>query len=69
MAKATVRYRDETVASGTNLYEALERGDTQQAELLYWESQIEFRRWNAPGTLQEAKDQYAKCVERKKKVL
>jgi hypothetical protein len=66
MAKTTLQYRDTTVASGSNLYAALEKGDTQEAELLYWESEVEYRRWNAPTTLQEAKDKYNKLVEAKK---
>lgn len=53
MAKKTMRYEDTVVASGSNLYAALEAGDKKLAKKLYKESKAEFEKyfgknWKSP---------------------
>jgi hypothetical protein len=45
MAKKTLKYKDTTVAQGSQLYEALEAGDHKLAEKIWQECEKEFYKY------------------------
>ena len=72
------QYKDVRVGKGSQLAEALSDKDSERAAVIYWEAEQEFQKY-VQGTqwakdpavvtkaLNDAKDKYAKAIERRAK--
>jgi hypothetical protein len=63
MSKQTIKYKDTKVAPGTQLYAAIEAGDTKAAEKIYKECHKEWRKHNLKR-IWSIEDQEALLAER-----